>query len=108
MVAFSDKVPKAVQAAATLVEKAVRWGGTCRLNLLVVPVRVASSLTSALRQKLLMLTPLSILRSSFGLKVIPPKPLIAALPKLYDSKAAPVRELAKSLTVRQITRTTND
>ena len=25
MVAFGDKVPKAVQAAATLVEKAVRW-----------------------------------------------------------------------------------
>lgn len=37
--------------------------------------------------------------SSFGLKVIPPKPLIGALPKLFDSKQGPVRDAAKSITV---------
>jgi hypothetical protein len=33
------------------------------------------------------------------LKAIPPKPLFAALPKLFDSKQGPVRDAAKSITV---------
>ena len=38
--------------------------------------------------------------SAFGLKAIPPKPLFVALPKLFDSKQGPVRDAAKSITVR--------
>jgi hypothetical protein len=38
--------------------------------------------------------------STFGLKAIPPKPLFVALPKLFDSKQGPVRDAAKSITVR--------
>ena len=36
----------------------------------------------------------------FGTKVVPPQPILKALPAVYAASQAPIREAAKALTVR--------
>ena len=44
-----------------------------------------------------------LLRSEFGPKVVPPQPLIKALPELFAAKQEPVREGVKKLAARHRT-----
>ena len=123
--AFADRVPKAVQAAVEIITQAVRWGCGQRPDRLACLARrpATASLPLAASRRALAGARCAVCRcracsagvalsriqaaerlcgacSEFGCKAMPAKPILAALPKLFEAKQEPVRDAVKKLMVR--------
>lgn len=91
--AFGDRIPKAVQAAVEIITQAVRC-------LPYPPWPQSPPVWPCSASKQIVDTESVQACSEFGCKVVPAKPILAALPKLFEAKQEPVRDAVKKLMVR--------
>ena len=91
--AFGDRVPKAVQAAVEIITQLVRCASLSSPGWAYAR-RSECCMDAAFGVSL---TPAGC--SEFGCKAVPGKPILAALPKLFEAKQEPVRDAVKKLMV---------
>ena len=103
--AFGEKVPKAVTAAVDIILQLVRWTiqlltfAANKIDMGIFPPsqRPVAALCSIGNDGTLIV---HVFCSGFGTKVVPAKPILAALPALFDAKQDMTRDAVKRLTVR--------